>query len=554
MKKYIISIFGALVVAGCSLEPAFYSSVTPDLYFDSPTSIYSAFSRPFAHWREFQTYDRWQLQEFTTDEICCPQRYQHYEDGGMWAVLHHHKWTPDHECIIKTWNSLGQGIAFAYNMAEDLKEVDYVKCGLDDETKALHQAQLKALAAYFYLRGLDYFGGMPIYKEYTLQEVPRATAKETFDFIEDVLLETIPQLRQYVKGTSHEGFITQGAAAVMLAQLYFNAIAYTGEDRFADCAKVCQDIIDQKYGQYELSKTWNGPFTFDNDLCEENIWVAPSANSQYLFSWYYSQSSPYNIHEYYDIIKSSQYNGICLQPSLQPDGSSYGFKLGRPYEKFHDDDLRKTLYVYNGKKQYQGMFLVGRLENPRTGNTCKGEWDYRGEVLELVDMIAPFKQLGKQYADVSQLPSDIYSAEENSGVRVVKYPTPNKTDESCQWDPDWVVFRLAEVYYMLAECRFRAGEAGAAAELFNKVRARNFSSADPDPVTEDNIDKYRILDEWMTEFIGEGRRRTDLIRWDVFTTERWWDHQPDGSDHLKVFPIPTTAISSSNIIKQNPEY
>ena len=59
----------------------------------------------------------------------------------------------------------GKGIAFAYNMADDLKEVDYVKCGLDDETKAWHQAQLKALAAYFYLRGLDYFGGMPLYKE-----------------------------------------------------------------------------------------------------------------------------------------------------------------------------------------------------------------------------------------------------------------------------------------------------------------------------------------------------------------------------------------------------
>ena len=101
MKKYIISILGALAVAGCSLEPAFYSSVTPDLYFDSPTSIYSAFSRPFVHWREFLTYDSWRLQELTTDEMCCPQRYQHYEDGGMWAVLHHHEWTPDHECIIK---------------------------------------------------------------------------------------------------------------------------------------------------------------------------------------------------------------------------------------------------------------------------------------------------------------------------------------------------------------------------------------------------------------------------------------------------------------------
>ena len=148
----------------------------------------------------------------------------------------------------------------------------------------------------------------------------------------------------------------------------------------------------------------------------------------------------------------------------------------------------------------------------------------------------------------------MYSGEENSGIRVVKYPTPDNNDLSLRWSPDWPVIRLAEIYYMLAECKYRADDPAGAASLFNTVRKRNFSSFDPDPVTADNIDKYRILDEWMVEFMAEGRRRTDLIRWDAFTTEAWWDHNPSGKEHLKLFPIPTSALSSSNIIKQNPGY
>ncbi len=55
---------------------------------------------------------------------------------------------------------------------------------------------------------------------------------------------------------------------------------------------------------------------------------------------------------------------------------------------------------------------------------------------------------------------------------------------------------------------------GDAAELINKVRARNFADGkDPNPVTAANLDKYRLADEWMIEFLGESRRRTDLIRW-----------------------------------------
>ena len=67
---------------------------------------------------------------------------------------------------------------------------------------------------------------------------------------------------------------------------------------------------------------------------------------------------------------------------------------------------------------------------------------------------------------------------------------------------------------------------------------------------------WRLLDEWMIEFIGENRRRTDLIRWNQYITGEWWDHTPDGATnaHKKLFPISTHILNVSDVIKQNPGY
>jgi hypothetical protein len=50
------------------------------------------------------------------------------------------------------------------------------------------------------------------------------------------------------------------------------------------------------------------------------------------------------------------------------------------------------------------------------------------------------------------------------------------------------------------------------------------------------------------------RRRTDLIRWNMFVTESWWDHKPSNSTHLCRFPVPQQAISGNNALQQNPGY
>ena len=103
----------------------------------------------------------------------------------------------------------------------------------------------------------------------------------------------------------------------------------------------------------------------------------------------------------------------------------------------------------------------------------------------------------------------------------------------------------------------RAGDTESAATLINKVRSRYFTDGnDPNPVTAANLDKWRMLDEWLIEFLGECRRRTDLIRWNEFIEGEWWDHTPDGSinKHKKLFPIADYILDASDVIDQNPGY
>jgi hypothetical protein len=338
---------------------------------------------------------------------------------------------------------------------------------------------------------------------------------------------------------------------------------------YADAAKICQDVIDGVYGTYELDTDWTNIFGFNNDLSPEIIWTAPSENAVSERS-VGPDSSPYGMKKYWsNNTVGSTNNGYCLVPSLDVNGKSYiygssdpspkgTYRLGSPFAKFHKDDVRKQLYAYEGKGKWRGMFLFGELINPVTGEKCMGSGNREipnTEVVVLVDQIA--RLTPKPGAEADHLKEGQRWAEEGSGVRLTKFsPIPWETENTFKGNPDIPVMRMAEVYYTLAECKMRAGDKKGAADLINKVRERYFTGDDPDPVTAANLDEWRMLDEWMIEFIGEGRRRIDLIRWNKYTTESWWDHPADGPSkaHFNRFPLPEGALSGNNLLEQNPGY
>ncbi|WP_312185236.1 RagB/SusD family nutrient uptake outer membrane protein, partial [Sphingobacterium sp.] len=62
-----------------------------------------------------------------------------------------------------------------------------------------------------------------------------------------------------------------------------------------------------------------------------------------------------------------------------------------------------------------------------------------------------------------------------------------------------------------------------------------------------------LLAERGREFIFEGFRRRDLIRFGKFHTASWWDHKPT-AETKSVFPIPQQQIAMNPNLKQNPGY
>lgn len=552
-----------MTATSCNVDPTFYSQVVPETFYTSQDAVWERFNRPFTHWRWYVGQDapRWKMQEFGTDEFCLPTRGSDWYNGGVYQKFHHHEYTEDMAEVEAGWTNYSMGIALAWDALEDLEQVDFDKLGFAEGSKESMVNQQKALVASFYLDGLDFFGGVPLYTTTQSEVKGRSTDVETFDFIETLLKEAIPNLpAKETLGGLENGSIKKATGAALLARLYFNAKPYIGKEMYTEAATICQDIIDGKYGKYELDKDWTNIFGFNNEVCPEIIWSVPSQNAKLeTDGMYWSTMVPYNFKNYLGGLEGSGAdNGCCLIPSLDPMGKPYPYKLGGAYGKFNDKDIRKQLYVYENAGKYRGMFIVGELRNPSNPDwVCTGSREYKNQVIVERDQIAYFAKVGSaDYPTLESLTSTIATAEESSGVRVTKRsPRPNQEEKNRKFDPDVPIIRLAEIYYMLAECKMRANDKEGAAQLINAVRKRYFENGnDPNPVTAANLDKYRMLDEWQQEFLSEGRRRTDLVRWDAYVTESWWDHKATNNANLNRFPIHYSIIGANNMLEQNPGY
>lgn len=563
IKNWILAGATTLIVAtSCDVDPSFYSQVVPETFYTSQDAVWERFNRPFTHWRWWVAQDRarWELQELGTDEICVPTRGSDWYDGAIYQKFHHHEYTEDMTSIETGWTNFSMGVALAWDAAEDLEGVDFDALGFEAGTRESMMNQLNTLVASFYLDGLDFFGGVPLYKTTKSDVLPRSTAEETFNFIDSLLQLSTPELPVKTElGAMETNVIHQAVGAVLRARLYFNAESYIGKPMYNEAAEICQDILDGKYGKYALATDWTSIFGFRNETCPEIIWTVPSENAKLeTDGGYWGFTVPYNFKDFLGGLKDSgSDNGCCLLPSRDPQGNLYQFNLSNNYEGFNDKDVRKQQYVYESGGKYRGMFVVGEMVNPDHPEwICTGAREYIGKPLLVRDQISYFAKLGTDYATEADLPSTVGTAEENSGVRLIKFsPRPNQDEYKEMFNPDIPIIRLAEVYYMLAECKMRNGDKQGAADLINTVRKRYFEGGnDPDPVTASNLDKYRMLKEWKLEFLGEGRRRTDLVRWNAYVTEDWWDHKATNNPDLNRFPLHYSIIGANNLLEQNPGY
>ncbi len=137
-----------------------------------------------------------------------------------------------------------------------------------------------------------------------------------------------------------------------------------------------------------------------------------------------------------------------------------------------------------------------------------------------------------------------YAANHDAG------PVVMSTGGMC--DADYPVFRLADTYLMLAECEKRGVSGCDGLKYLNLVRDRaglpevnNYSLTD-------------VLNERQCELYWEGFRRSDLIRFGLYTGSSyvwsWKGGVPEGApiaEHRDLFAIPYQYVAT---VGQNPGY
>ena len=572
--KYFSSILlsSLLISSSCTkLDEHVYDKVDAAGFLTRRDDVIRDFLRPFEHgYWSIQGNDLYAASEDCTDEIGTYNRQGDWQDGGYYQRMHYHTWTPNDNFTSGAWTNFYQGIVLSTNSIQDMESItDPAKLSLKPEELADFKAELHTLRAWFYLRAFDFYRNIEIITDVknSTQGNKQSTPQETFDFIESELKAAIPDLpvRESL-GATGSGRWTKAGAATLLARLYLNAKVYTGTDKFAECAVVCQDIISGKYGNYALDTRWDAPFDYTNtSLNSEVIYGFPGTLArthwQYdggMFFWGMTYDAAPLYCGFTDLGQSNP--RFALQPGRDVDSVEYTFKLGKPFVKFqhYPDDVRLKKYKNLGNSTREGMFLYGYLPYTRTvsgvtrTDTVKGnKGPYPLFIRDQVGMFLGTKP-GKKIADKE---SNMNHADHNSGVFLVKYPMyptpdPNRITSA------YAEIRLSEIYYTLAECKYRAGDKPGAAALLNTVRRRNYPTGSPSLYSGDGsqLNDQEMLDEWGREFIGENRRRTDLIRWGVFTTGTWWDKKPDADNHTEIFPIGRDILNVNPQLKQNPGY
>lgn len=573
LKHIASAALGVIALAGCTnLDETLYDQVGTQNYYNTKNDVIRAAFRPFEH-AYWSICSRHVLNELTADQLITPTRDGWWDDGGKWRRLHYHQWNVEDGGDAQTeWNGCFQGIMQCNYVIEDLAQLNPSKFGFTQPEFDNINAQCRALRAWFYIRLLDAFRNIPLavsFNDVSLNSEGQVEPKVVFDFIESELKDCLSLLvkkESLGSNANIQGQWTQAGAAALLVRLYLNAQVYIGEDRYADCEKIAEEILSGVYGAYEVADRWDAPFDWDNDTCDEVIFGFPS--SQGYSYWLYQGDTywwtvPARARYYFNDrkAKAGDHNTkYAASPSYDLNGELYTYELGMPIQNFrkYEGDERMKLYSNLGDSKREGMFLFGYLEYiDEDGSKKRVRAPEQPYDLYIRDAVGNFQAMAPDKWPANKN-SNLMNGDHNSGWHFAKYPFYSD-DDAHQMESDYTEIRLPEVIYSLAECKLRSGKKAEAARLLNSVRRRNYPADNLNDVLyapEGKVDltEKEMLDEWGREFFAESRRRIDLIRFGKFSSGTWWDKTPDAGNHTEIFPIMRPILNSNPALKQNPGY
>ena len=542
MKKNIrnlknIFIAGSILFAGsCTdLDENVYSELNSDNFYNNKTEVLQGALRPFTHMQAWlaptgqSAY--YYHSEASSDQIAWPQKGRHGYDGGDHFRQHYHTWTSNESRMRGTWTLMWTGVGYVNAAIEDISGItDPENIGMTQTELQSVLAELYVLRAFHYIKIMDLWGNVPIItKVGEPLNPPTAPRTEVFEFIKTELETYVPQLPKYSEELI--GRTTQTAGYAMLAELYLNAEEWSGTPMWDECIAACDKIIDGDAGGIggtpQLADDILKTFGNTNQTSPENLYqIAYSRKGGFTFNWggfffgYGNMSEALNV-------GYSGWNAFVVIPSA--------------FDAYDETDLRKEEWFLFGPQYVYG-----------TNEPVLGTEEYNGDPLVYVNSIRRESE-----GDMSSEGS-MAEGEENSGARFNKYQSGTLDDDN-YWENHYVLYRLTEIYFNKAEAIMRKNGGTAtqeAVDLINESRKRAFSDADwpSEMYTSATLTLDELLAERGREFIFEGKRRTDLIRFGKYTDGAWWDHEPTGDPNKKIYPVPANQIANNPNLEQNPGY
>jgi len=471
----------------------------------------------------------WNAEEMPTDEAVTL-----WGDPGL-KDYHAHSWTSQSPFITQFYYRIFFQIALANQFLLEIDDAKLIARGLPqtfiDNTAPVYRAEARTLRALSYWHGLNYYRNIPFVDEAITVQLAglgapqQATPQAIFDFVESELLDVEADLLP--SRTNEYGRFDRAVSYMILAKLYLNAEVYIGTAKYAECIAALNKIINPTGGNqaYSLSPGYQDNFLTDNDTSPEMIFGVPS-----------------------EAIVAPNFGGV----TLIINGAIGGALASEPQVNGRNPIMGNN-QAWGGHRTTKA--LVNLFPDETGILDGRAFWYTNGQTKE-IDDINQFTQ----------------------GYMVTKFRNVNKSGDPGQdgtfTDTDYPLFRYADALLMYAEAVVRGGAGGSlptALTYVNQVRQRAYGAdygtgAPPGLGVVTSLDLDFLLDERGREFYWEGHRRTDMIRFGVFSNNPtnnprgiwpWKGNVKDGINTTairNIYPIPATEIIANPNLTQNPGY
>ncbi|MCK8524062.1 RagB/SusD family nutrient uptake outer membrane protein [Aquimarina sp. D1M17] len=465
------------------------------------------------------------LQNLSTDETI----WTFENDPGI-RQIQRNQWDANNVVVLGFWARATFEISLANEFLRQTTDAKLDERGVSGElrnTITAYRAEARVLRALANYHLLDLFRRAPFATEEDavgFTRVPEIAGQDLFNYIEAELLAADADLIDVATGNAATyGRVNKGVAKMILAKLYLNAGVYLGDEnqRFADCLRVCEEIINSGYS---LTPNYLYNFLADNDT--------NGAQNEIIFPVIADGTTVRNFGGAGILIQGQMNARSGFQPTPESLGVG-GFGN-----------------LYRVRRQFAELFVNDALFNNDSRNTVVSQ------DIELDDMgnIVTQEDRPIEIADISDT-SGGYLLAKYSNITSAGEPGKDATFV----DTDFPLFRFADVLLMYAEAHLNNGGGDRATALgyVNDLRERAFGDASGN-IADADLTLDFILDERARELHWECHRRQDLIRFGQYSggTYNWtYKGGPQNgsaiSENLDLFPVPASSRSANPNLGQN---